>query len=127
MYSNPSSQTVFEVLAEGGSISIQRKRGHNGDHFIYHHNEYDPVEDIVITKADEYDSFEEAFNRINDRYPWYKLHLNVVDPEYCSFVSQVLVDKLNSGEVNLDELRYRISQLEKVLHISFNSLTNQLP
>ena len=127
MSNSTKSQTVFEVLAEGGSISIQRKRGLNGDLFIYHHNEYDPVEDIVVTKAEEYDSFEEAFNRIHDRYSWYKLHLDVVAHEYCSFVSQKLVDKLNSGEVSLDEIKYRISQLEKVLHISFNSLTNQLP
>ena len=84
---NFSTETVFEVLAEGGSISIQRQRRQNGDTFIFHFNEYDPVEDIVVTKADEYESFEEAFDRINDRYPWYKLHLDVVYPEYCSFVA----------------------------------------
>ncbi len=120
MSNSTNTITVFEVLAEGGSISIQRKHGQNGDYFIYHHNEYDPVEDIAITKNDEYKSFEEAFNRIHDRYSWYRLHLDVVAPEYCSFVSQKLVDTLNSNEVSPDELIFRRNQLEKVLHIRLN-------
>ncbi|HAC16906.1 MAG TPA: hypothetical protein DCE78_13315 [Bacteroidetes bacterium] len=113
-----NTETVFEILAEGGGISIQRERGPIGDVFIYHHNEYDPVDDIFIIKRDEYSSFEVAFNRLNDHYSWYRLHLNIVHPEFREYIADRLIDALNKYSVTDDQIELSIKKLEKALNIS---------
>lgn len=112
------TETVFEILAEGGSLIIKRKRIGNEYKFIYHHNEFDPInEELGINKNSEYSTFEQPFQIINSKYPWFKLHLETVHEDYRIFVIEELIKSLMFQGITPDELSYSQRRLEEALDI----------
>lgn len=116
-------EKVFEILAEGGSICISRQVNKSGEKFIYHHNEFDPTDEgLDINKKDEFATFEQPFQLINGRYPWYKLYLGTVHPDYVDYIINELIDKLNKEEITLNSLENSKNQLEDILQIELISI-----
>lgn len=112
------TETVFEILAEGGSLTIERKRNRNGEKFIYHHNEFDPTDEgLGINENGEYSTFEQPFQLINSKYPWFRLHLKAVHEDYRNFVIDELIKALMFQGITPDELRYSQRDLEETLNI----------
>lgn len=112
------TETVFEILAEGGSLTIERKRNRNGEKFIYHHNEFDPTDEgLGINENGEYSTFEQPFQLINSKYPWFRLHLKTVHEDYRNFVIDELIKALMFQGITPDELRYSQRNLEETLNI----------
>ncbi len=114
-------ETVFEILAEGGGLSIIRICDSSGDKFIYHHNEFDPADEgMGVSEKGEYDNFEQPFQIINSKYPWYFLHLETVHPDYRDFVISELVKKLNENQVPQEQMEYSKERIEKVLGLKLD-------
>ncbi|MCO5233095.1 MAG: hypothetical protein LC105_03605 [Chitinophagales bacterium] len=112
------TETVFEILAEGGSLAIVRKRNRNGEKFIYHHNEMDMTDEgLGVNKKGEYENFEQPFQLINSKYPWFQLHLATVHEDYRNYVIEELIKSLMFQGITPDELRYSQHDLEKSLNI----------
>jgi hypothetical protein len=102
-----STEVVFSLSGEGGGISISRQRNNNEVVFIYHHNEFDPIEEeTLIDEVSEFATFEEAFQLIQERYRWYRLYLDTVHEDYCRYVADKLVERLNADGATKDELQY---------------------
>lgn len=112
------TETVFEILAEGGSLTIKRKRNRNGEKFIFHHNEMDMTnEGLEVNKKGEYENFEQPFQLINSKYLWFRLHLATVHEDYRNFVIDELIKSLMFQGITPDELRYSQRDLEETLNI----------
>ncbi len=112
------TETVFEILAEGGSLTIERKRSRNGEKFIYHHSEMDFTDEgLDVNEKGEYKTFEQPFQLINSKYPWFRLHLETVHEDYRNYVIDELIKSLMYQGVTPDELRYSQRDLEKTLNI----------
>lgn len=91
-------ELVFEVLAEGGSLRIERqyKGGNNGFDYFLNQNEMDASESgLDVNKTSVFDNFYEPFDIINEKYPWYNLNLSFVDEDFRGYVADELVKKLN--------------------------------
>jgi len=70
-----TTEVVFSIGGEGGSICISCQKIAETVRFIYHHNEFDPIADeTLIDEQQSYPSFEQAFQRIHERYDWYRLY-----------------------------------------------------
>lgn len=111
-------ETVFEVLAEGGSLVIERQRDYDGDQFLYHHSEFDAGDEgLDVNINGKYDSFEQVFQLIHSKYPWFQLHLETVHPDYRTYVTTELIKKLNDEYKTPKALHYSKEVLEKVLKI----------
>lgn len=112
------TETVFEILAEGGSLTIERKRNRNVEKFIYHHNEMDMTDEgLEVNKKGEYENFEQPFQLINSKYPWFQLHLATVHEDYRNYVIEELITSLMLQGITPDELCYSQPDLEKALNI----------
>lgn len=115
-------EIVFEIGGEGGSITILRE----GTRFIYEHNEFDPMEEeppVNIIK--EYPSFEKAFERIHQTYPWHMLYLQTVHANFRSFICHRLIEKLNSKSVSPQQFEYNQNRIEKKLNIELHYTGNE--
>ena len=111
-------EIVFEILGEGGDISIQRIRDKNGEKFFYHHNEMDLTDEgRDVNEIGMYQTFEQPFNLINERYPWFQLHLQTVSEEYKNFVLEELIQKLQHDRITPDELKHSKNRLEEILNV----------
>ncbi|MCB9034179.1 MAG: hypothetical protein H6553_10105 [Chitinophagales bacterium] len=112
------TETVFEILAEGGSLTIERKRSRNGEKFIYHHSEMDFTDEgLDVNEKGEYKTFEQPFQLINSKYPWFKLHLKTVHEDYRNYVIDELIKSLMYQGLTPDELGYSQRDLEETLNI----------
>lgn len=112
------TETVFEVLAEGGSLKIQRQLNGHSVKFIYHNQEFDPLEEgMEIHKIHEYESFEQPFQLINFRFPWFKLHLQTVHEDYKAYVTEELIKKLNTQNITPENLGFSQKSLEETLNL----------
>lgn len=121
-------ENVFEILSEGGGICIVRKKNEISEKFIYHHNEFDPIEEgLSINKNDEYDNFEEPFQLINDSYSWYMLHLETIHEDYRNYIIVRLIEELNNKSVTPNYLSNKKASLEFNLKINLNCNSNQQP
>ena len=113
-----SKEIVFEILAEGGGIRIDRHRTKQGEKFYYHHSEFDPTDEgLEVNEKGEYINFQIPFQLINSKYSWYMLHLETVNEEYRDYVITELISKLHQHGVNSTELQYSQKQLEEKLNI----------
>jgi hypothetical protein len=123
------TEIVFEILAEGGSLYIKRQKGEFGENFQYSHNEFDPIVDCMnISINREYNCFEEPFQLINSKYPWYYLLLETVHADFRNYISEMLIDKLNSNLISSSDLRYNQDQLEHALAIILHcEMINEQP
>ena len=119
------TEKVFEILGEGGGICISRQKRKSGTKFIYHHNEFDPTkEGLDVNKKNEYDNFEQPFQLINDRYPWFLLNLTVHD-DYKNFIIERLIEKLNHKSALIENFEYHKDDLENSLKIKLNHTINK--
>jgi len=123
--SQKKTEKVFEILGEGSGICITRQVDKSSTKFIYHHNEFDPTnEGLDLNKKDEYDYFEQPFQLINDRYPWYLMYLETVHDDYRNYIIERLIEKLNHKSVLLDNFEYHKEDLENSLGIKLNYSAN---
>jgi hypothetical protein len=112
------TEKVFEILAEGGSLTIERLRNPDGEKFIYHHNEMDlSNEGLGINKSGEYENFEQPFQLINSKYPWFLLYLSKVHEECRDYVLSELLIALNKNGVTSDGIHNSKEQLEETLNV----------
>jgi len=108
----------FEILGKGGGISISRQKDKSEELFLYNHNEIDPTEEgLDINEKGVYRSFENPFQLINTKYPWYMLHIKTVHNDYRKFIIDKLIEKLNEKSIKPDYLKYSRNQLEESLGI----------
>lgn len=120
------TEKVFEVLGEGGGICISRQVDKSRVKFIYHHSEFDPTsEGLDKNKKCEYNNFEQPFQLINDRYPWYLLYLETVHDDYRNYIIERLIEKLNHKSAMLDNFEYHKGDLENSLKIKLNNTINK--
>lgn len=111
------TEIVFEILAEGGSLTIERKRNRNGEKFIYHHNEMDLTDEgLGVNEKGEYENFNQPFQLINSKYPWFRLHLTTLHEDFRDYVLSELIIALNKQGVTPDEIQYSKQDLEKSLN-----------
>jgi len=112
------TEKVFEILGEGGGICINRQKSKTEERFLYNHNEFDPTEEgLDINENGEYQSFEKPFQLINNKYPWYMLHIETVHNDYRKFIIDKLIEKLNAESIMPDYLEYSKNRLEESLGI----------
>ena len=117
------TEKVFEILGEGGAICITRQKNKTEEKFSYNHSEFDPTEEgLDINEEGVYQSFEKPFQLINNKYPWYMLHIKTVHNDYRKFIIDKLIEKLNEKSIKSDYLEYSKNRLEESLGIklSFN-------
>lgn len=115
---NTKIERVFEIGAEGGGICITRRITEEGERFYYRHREFDPTDEgfeVIIDK--EYDSFEEPFQLINDKYSWYLLFILTVHDDFKNYVTERLIERLNKDFVTPDTLRSTKYDWEDALEI----------
>jgi hypothetical protein len=115
------TETVFRIGGEGGGIKITRLNSGSQEIFIYHHNEFDPTDEgLDINKTDQYGSFEEAFEKIHQRYPWYSLYVMTVHPDYKEYVLEKLLEILNQKSVSPENFGFSRTQLEEVVDVELS-------
>lgn len=121
-----TTDVVFSLGGEGGSINISRQMSGDTVRFIYHHNEFDPIADeTLIDEQQSYTSFEQVFQLIQERYRWYRQYLMTVHEDYRSFVADKLVERLNADGATEDILRRNHQHLEVVLGVKLNYTYNE--
>lgn len=104
-------EIVFEILAEGGGLKIEREITKSGEKFMYKHNEMDfSDEDLGVHKNFEFNSFEVAFQEIN-KYSWYQFSIYTLHLDFKEFVLNQLIDRLNRDLIHPDCLEFTIDNL----------------
>lgn len=120
-------ERVFEILAEGGGLKIERNRNRSGEKFIYHHNEMDLTnERHGINKKGEFENFEQPFQLINSKYPWFLLHLMTLHDDFREYVLSELIITLNKKGVKPEDLVHVKENLEKTLKTKLEFGDNQI-
>jgi hypothetical protein len=113
-------EIVFEIGGEGGSIAIYREERKDKTVYIYDHNETDFSESgLDIAYTNEFNSFEEAFDKLDRQYPWHVLYLDKIDAPYKRLVIDKLIIKLNSPDNVFKNEFYSQVQFERQLNTSF--------
>ena len=113
-------EVVFEIGGEGGSIVIYREERKDKTVYIYDHNETDFSESgLDIAYTNEFNSFEEAFDKLDRQYPWHILYLEKIDAPYIRLVIDKLLIKLNSPDNVFKNEFYSQHQFERQLNTSF--------
>ncbi|MBN2746377.1 MAG: hypothetical protein JXR34_06600 [Bacteroidales bacterium] len=112
------TEKVFEILSEGGGICINRQKSKTEERFLYNHSEFDPTDEgLDINEKGVYSNFEKPFQLVNDRYRWYRLHIETVHEDYRDFIIEKLIEKLNEESISPDFLKYSKEGLEERLGI----------
>lgn len=120
------NEVVFEILGEGGGLTIWREKSKSGEKFIYHHNEFDPTnEGLDVNIKGEYSNFEQPFQMINNKYPWYILYIETVHDDFRNYIIERLIEKINEKSVAPDYLVYNQDILEEKLNIKLNHTGSQ--
>ena len=115
------SEVVFSLGSECGGIRISRQRNNDEVAFIYHHNEFDPIDDeLLINVVSKFPTFEEAFQLIQERYRWFRLYIDTVHEDYRAHLADKLLEKLNEDGASVAELSYNQEQLERVLGVKLH-------
>lgn len=117
-------ETRLRILAEGGSIKIcSIEKGYNeGFDYFLETSEQDLLEVGLGNESQEiYDSFSGAFDQLNDKYPWHKLHLDYVDEDFAEYVADALIEKLNNPFLMLDH--FHPENFENTLGIKMTKRT----
>jgi len=123
-----NSEVVFEMLAAGGDIIIERIHTNNGDRFIYHHDETDITgEGLDITDEKEYNDFETPFRLIRSRYPWFTFWVNAIHDDYREYILRELLEDLDRNHVTQDEFEFSIKRFEEMLKVSKGLVNYILP
>jgi hypothetical protein len=110
------NEIVFEVIAEGGSLSVVRRYDSAGERFLFQQSEINITEErMADSNFSEYATFDLAFSRINTEYPWFQLHLVQVHSDYRINVLEGLVKSLNQRGVQPEDLAHSKATLEEKL------------
>ena len=113
-------EVVFEIGGEGGSIVIYREERKDKTVYIYDHNETDFSESgLDVAYTNEFNSFEEAFDKLDRQYPWHILYLEKIDAPYIRLVIDKLLIKLNSPDNVFKNEFYSQHQFERQLNTRF--------
>ena len=113
-------EVVFEIGGEGGSIAIYREERKDKTVYIYDHNETDFSESgLDVAYTNEFNSFEEAFDKLDRQYPWHILYLEKIDEPYIRLVIDKLLIKLNSPDNVFKNEFYSQHQFERQLNTRF--------
>jgi hypothetical protein len=119
------TEKVFEILGEGGGICINRQKNKTEEKFLYNHSEFGPAEEeLDINEQGVYSSFEKPFLLVNNKYPWYMLHIETIHEDYRKFIIEKLIEKLNERSITPDYLEYSKNQLEEKLGIKLTFKLN---
>lgn len=111
-------ETVFEVGAEGGSLTIFRQRNGSIEKFTLNHNECYPTDEVpCIGIKKEYETFHQAFQYI-EKYPWYGLYIEHVHKDFRDFIIERLNEMLIKKSITSDPSNYDISEV--IPHIKEN-------
>jgi hypothetical protein len=112
-------ETVFEVLSEGGELTIKRKKDPYGEVFFYQHDEVDfSGEGNGVSTMKTFYTFEDPFYLIHSKYPWHLMHMGIVHDDFREFVLKELLAKLQSCKVGIEQLEYTKESLEDALGIT---------
>ncbi|RXJ49409.1 hypothetical protein [Gelidibacter gilvus] len=119
------TETVFEILGEGGGINIKRQKTKAGEKFLYNHSEYDFTEEgLDVNKNSEYENFEKPFQLIHDKHDWYMLHVETVHDDYRAFIVKKLIEKLNKESRTPDCIDNSKNKLEESFKIKLEFRKN---
>lgn len=112
-------EIVFEVLAEGGSIRIERAENPEigFDYFLKTHEADVLDNELTVNQSRVFESFYEAFDEIHQKYAWYNLHLNYIDEDFREYAIGELVKVLNQKQI---ETLKKQELLEEKLQCFFN-------
>lgn len=94
-------ETRLRILAEGGSIKIcSIEKGYNeGLDYFLETSEQDLFEAGLGNESQEiHESFYGAFDQLNDKYPWHKLHFDFIDEDFAEYVADALLEKINKSK-----------------------------
>jgi len=122
-------EKVFDIGAEGGSLTIFRQSDGSVDKYFMYHNEFDPLADDdenLVNIKKEYETFNQAFQYI-ERYPWYRLHIIYVHPDFRGFIierlNEMLIEKSIIGETsNYNRADVIIRIEENISRIKFHDV-----
>ena len=99
-------ETVFEVGAEGGGLTIFRQRNGSIEKFTLNHNECYPTDEVpCIGIKKEYETFKQAFQYI-ERFPWYGLYIVYVHKDFRDFIIERLNEMLIKKSITTDPSNY---------------------
>ena len=117
---NPEERgIVFEIGGEGGSICISKKRNKQSSVFIIFKNETDfSDEGLSENLKSRHETFESAFDSINQQYSLHMLSIMFIHDEYKDYVSSELLKKLNEKKVSFDGFQNR-TFFEEQLGVEF--------
>ena len=91
------------------------------------HDEFDPSDEgLDVNIQYTFSTFEEAFELINQRYPWYCLYLSNVNADYRDHIIEKLMENLN-GKVEPFEVRFLQNILEEALKIGLSYKNGKKP
>ena len=117
-------ETRLRILAEGGSIEIcSVYKGNNDgyDYFLETSEDYFFDTGLGNESREIHDSFYGAFDQLNDKYPWHKLHLDFVDEDFAEYVADALIEKVNNPFEMLDH--FQPENFENTLGIKMTKRT----
>ncbi len=118
-------EIIFELLAEGGRLRIERHKNKFGEKFIYERSEMGISDnDLNVHEKNESDKFEEVFELINKKYTWYQLNIDTIHHDYKNYILTQLIDKLNNESVSLENL-YQKDSLNKKLNVELIYMTEK--
>ncbi len=111
-------EIVFEILAEGGSLTIVRRFDNNVETFHYNHKENNPFDnDLAISENGIYDNFEKPFQIINKKYPWFLLSAQTIHRDFKILVLDTLITQLNKRRITPTDFENSITQYEEILGV----------
>jgi signal recognition particle GTPase len=113
---------VFEITDEKGTVSINRVPNKYGNKLIYYLNDYASLSDLSEAKGKgEYNSFEQPFQLIDNKYTWYMMEQVIVHVDFRKYVIEKLIERLNSKSVSPAEIFTNKEYLEDCLKIKLIS------
>jgi hypothetical protein len=111
-------EIVFEILGEGGSLTIVRRLNNNVETYHYNHSENDRANnDLDISENGIYDNFEKPFKIISKKYPWFLLYPQTIHPDFKILVLDNLITQLNKRRMTPSDFENSRTQLEEILGV----------
>ncbi|NVJ85783.1 MAG: hypothetical protein HWE15_05715 [Algoriphagus sp.] len=76
-------------------------------------------EGLEVNEKGEYGRFDQPFQLINSKYPWFRFHLTKLHEDFRDYVLSELITTLNEQGILPDDLRYSKQDLENSLNAKF--------
>ena len=108
-------EKVFELLSEGGGVTIWRVTVDGNIHYLYDHLENDFSDSgLEFEETKKYQTFRRAFKKIHKEHDWHFTTLTFVHEDYREYVIKKLIEKLNEKKQRSFEL-HSFKRLELAL------------